>query len=162
MVTFLPGSRWVPTRHLSRIEWFGLVVAGIVLGIGGLGVRTLELMSRPPLTLAQIGGLTATYITVASLLALIPWLRTPRNVGLSSAGITIVYPFRHVAYPWNELMTMLGVDYGIVSFRPLSYNPKKQVGMDWLTLEQARAIVTDPRCPQVRMTDDQRRRIMAG
>jgi hypothetical protein len=50
------------------------------------------------------------------------------------------------------------VGWGVVNFYPNSVDPTKVVG-GWLsvTYEQARALLSDPRCPPVRLTDLQRR-----
>lgn len=154
----LPDSadvKWVPTRGIVWTRWMALAASLMLLVIGGLIVFAAG-TGPYPLTFQQQEPLIAILVVVPVLISIIPWLQSPQKVGLSTTGVTIVYPFRRVLLPWNDLMNVLHVTRGLVTFRPLSFNPKKQMGFQQVTFEQARAIFADPRCPQIILRHDQR------
>jgi len=95
-------------------------------------------------------------------LVLLFWLRAPKWVILSNEGVKIAYPLWSRSFRWSEMIRVVGVGMGTVTFRPNSA-PLNIVG-GWfnITPEQARAIITDPRCPAVDLKDEWRRSILQG
>lgn len=152
---------WLPKHGLSWLEKLA-IVSGLIVILIGLGIIIWVPTLHPGhLTPApDVIGIVALLVVGAVTGFVLFWLRVPRAVGISQSGIILAYPFRKVRYPWNDLMNVLEVSHDMVTFNPLSYNPKKQVGSDMISYAQARIILADPRCPRVWMRDDQRRLIM--
>ncbi len=149
------GTSWIPTRGLVWTRWMALAASLMLVVVGGFIVFAAG-TGPYPLTFQQQEPLIAILVVVPILISSIPWFQAPRRMGLSPEGVTIIYPLRRVLLPWNDLMNVLYVAHGLVTFRPLSFNPKKQMGFQEVTFEQARAIFADPRCPQVILRHDQR------
>ncbi len=153
-------------RSLSPIEQLSILVAAMIFA---LGVALLWLFDTTGPARAT-GGLSPVQNAVAlSLLALalvatplIFWLRQARAVHLSDDGVRIDYPLRTKSFPWPELMRVEGVGMGTVTFRPMS-SPVNSIG-GWfsISLEQARGIISDPRCPPVQLKEAFRRSIFQG
>ncbi len=147
---------WVPTRGFSRLELLLFTCSAALILMGGVFLcwgETSAIRIAPGLAIF----IFVVLVGAAAIIALSTWLRTPRTVGLSQKGILIAYPFRPVSFPWSDLMNVAFIGMGTVSFEPLSFNPQKQIGYQSVSIEQARAILADPRCPRVTLREEHRR-----
>ena len=94
------------------------------------------------------------FATLAGFMNGMAWLRMARKVGLSSEGVTIVYPFQKADVPWNELLDLRFVTQGVVLFRPLTQKVNDLSGSHQVTMEQAKAILADSRLQVSRLRDE--------
>jgi hypothetical protein len=156
------STHWIPTRGLAPVQWAGLGATALLITLAGLSSYWFQTNGRPPLTSPELVPLVILLILGATVLSLLPWLQTPRTVGLSPGGVRLVYPLRKVSVPWTDLMNVLNVSPRTVTFRPLSFNPKNLGGWHSISAEQARAILSDPRCPEVILHAEQRRIIFGS
>ena len=152
-----------PTKGLSRVRRLSIVAAVMAISLGSLVLFLIETTgpgrSAPPLSVEQIGLAYLGLGLLAAFALLVPWLQTARAVRVSDSGVVIEYPFRVHSFAWKDLMRVVGVGQGTVVFRPTS-SPENVVG-GWfsVSIEQARAILTDPRCPPGILREDFRRSI---
>ena len=157
------STRVWPTKELSAFRWLSILAAVIAITFGSLILWLTEATgpgrSSPPLSPIQVGlaylglGLVATFVLI------VPWLQTARVVRVSDSGVVIEYPLRVRSLPWSEVMRVEGVGLGTVTFRPLSAPTNAIGGWFSVSIEQARAILSDPRCPRVTLREDFRQSI---
>jgi hypothetical protein len=158
-----PAEIVIRKRSITTLELLAVVAALISFGFGSFFLWLLNTTgparSGSGLTQMQnmlvILGLGAASVLVP----LMFWLRQARAVHLSDSGVRIDYPLRVRSFPWSELMKVEGVGLGTVTFRPVS-SPTNIVG-GWfsISIEQARVILSDPRCPSPTIRDELRRAI---
>jgi len=157
------GSRAIPSKGVGELLAVS-IIAGLVAVVGGI-VTILIVQNVGPGKGTPVFGFPELLLTLTGLsafgvgLILLFWCRTPRSVMLTGDGVRIIYPVRSYSFPWHEMMRVVGVGLGTVTFRRTS-DPTNIVG-GWfnISLEQARAILSDPRCPPVDLRDDWRRSI---
>ncbi len=156
-------ERWIQAPWMSPLTKLSLVVGGaaiIALAVILYSLReTSSTKSGGLLSTEQIvlGMLFLTSVVV--LFALSPVIRGARAIGLSDNGVTIVYPWRRVDLPWGDLNGIKYVAQGIVVFEAGHKGRSAPAIVVEVTRGQARAILSDPRCPQIALTDAFRRSI---
>jgi len=149
----------LPTRGLTTPVLLGLAAAVVLVVVGSALLYLVQTLHGKPLPLTSLSipiGLIVAFTIVTPLFSL---SRRPSHARLSAEGLEINYPFRRVRVPWHDLMRVRAVTQGVVVFRSISDQVNRFGGAYWITLEQARAILADPRCPTVNLRDDQRRLI---
>jgi hypothetical protein len=150
---------WIPTRGLSFPLSISLAASIFLAVVGGLYLYLFQTIESHPLPFTTL-LLPISIVVVGSVfIPLFPFLRRPATLSISSEGVTIEYPRRRVRLPWNELMRLRYVGHDVMVFRTVSDTASKFGQAYQVSLLQARAILSDPRCPHVALTGDQRRLI---
>jgi len=157
------GTRVVPTKGLSRFRWFWIIIAAVAVFLGSLLLLLVETTgprrSSSPLSEGQIGLWYFVLGLLAAFLVLLPWLQTAQEVRVSDSGVEIKYPLRTHSFEWKDMMTVKDVGQGIVIFRPTS-SPVHAVGGSFIvSIDQAREILSDPRCAPTILPEEFRRSI---
>ena len=150
----------IPTRGATFPVLIALGASTFVVVVGGLFIYFVETVNGNPLPrpdlIVPVGLIVigAVFIPVPAL------LRRPREVARAEDGVSIRYPSRRVQVHWKDMMTIQFVGQGMVTFSPLSGGPASRGSSAYgVSLEQARAILDDPRCPKIALTDEVRRAI---
>lgn len=152
------GRAWIPTRGFRLPVAVGLLASAIVL-MGGILILYFTELRQPSLPIGDLLLPIVVIVAFACILPLFTVLRRPIGVELEGDGVTLDYPLKKVSVSWGELMKIQQVSHGIVIFRRL-HDPRTEFGgAYWVSLEQARAILADPRCPPVDMPETLRRAI---
>ncbi|HTZ61080.1 MAG TPA: hypothetical protein VMC82_00295 [Thermoplasmata archaeon] len=141
---------WIPTRGLTTPRWIALSASAFLVVAGGL----LLYSSRFIFPTSALEAFVILFATLAGFMNGMAWLRMARKVGLSSEGVTIVYPFQKADVPWNELLDLRFVTQGVVVFRPLTQKVNDLSGSHQVTMEQAKAILADSRLQVSRLRDE--------
>lgn len=157
--------RVVPSRGSSGLLKISTLAASIavvggtivILLIQGIGLQKGVAVFGPFALILLISSL---FIFAVGFVLLF-WAQTPRSVSLSSDGVKIVTPIKSHTIPWAEMMRVGGVGLGAVTIRRRSDPPDTVGGWFSISLEQARAILSDPRCPPVDLRDEWRQSILS-
>ncbi|MGP8146961.1 MAG: hypothetical protein ACLQAS_06075 [Thermoplasmata archaeon] len=134
----------------------GLAAATFLVVAGGLFLYLIQTIHGHPLPSTDLMFPIALIIVFAVIIALFALMRRPFGVALMSEGVEIAYPLRRIHLAWSELMTVRFVGQGVVVFRSLTDQVDRFGRACTVSFEQARAILTDSRCPKVVLRDDQR------
>jgi Bacterial PH domain len=148
-------AKWVPTRGLPPDVGLRLIATLALLVVGASLLYWLQTSGRPIIPPLTSIGLLLILALLGVVGVTVAWIQTPRAVGLTADGVVLRYSFRRVTLPWHELLTVRFVTDRVVVFRPLS-KPTSLGGWFQVTLEQARAILRDSRCPRVWIPEDKR------
>ena len=155
----VPPERWIPSHGLSFPVAVALASAGFLLAAGTVLIYAIDNLRSPRLSLAGLMFPIAIMIGLATFVLAVPISRRPFGVGLAANGVRIAYPGRRVLLEWADLMRLRYVGQGLVIFRALSDTKNRRGHAYQVSVSQARAILSDPRCPQISMSEDQRRLI---
>lgn len=147
---------WLPTRRVTTPVGIGLLSYALLI-VGSVAVSYF-FQTVPPHQISWRDLLVPWLVidAIGIVIPLLTILRRPIGVGLSSSGLELVYPFRTVRLVWLDLMNVKSVGQGMLVFRTKQDHRVEFGGAYWITLEQARAILSDPRCPHVDLRDDWR------
>ena len=154
-----PGEQWIPTRGLSWPLTMALATAGFLVIAGSAAIYFVGVSRGPQLSAPDLLLPIVIIVALGAFILVFPIRSRPSGVRLAASGVTVAYPGRKVSLEWSDLMRVRFVGHDVVVFRALSDTANKSGGAYQVSLAQARAILSDPRCPKVTMTDDQRRLI---
>jgi len=157
-----PLKRWIPTRGFSIPVGLGLTASAMLVVLGGMFLYVTQTLHGSPVPQSQLIFPITLIAVFAVVIPLFSVLRRPFGLSLSPDGVELVYPLRRVRVPWGDLMRVRSVTQGVVVIRVLSDKVNRFGGAYWISLEQARAILTDPRCPAVSMGEDYRKQILGA
>lgn len=149
----------IPTRGFSFHVGLQLLASALLVVVGGILIYLVQTLHGHPLPIAGLAVPIALIVVVAIFIPLPTILRRPACVGLSSFGVEIQYPLKRVHVEWHDVMRVRAVSHGVVVFRTLSDTQNRRTGAFWISVDQARAILNDPRCPGVYMPENLRRAI---
>jgi hypothetical protein len=152
---------WVQIRGLPPSFALRLIMVASMFVAGALITLGIESTGGRPLSLGTLVELFSLLAVIGALLLVLSWIQTPRAVGLTPSGVILRFAHRRVTLPWHEIMNVRYVTGSLVVFQPLSGRANSADGAFDLTLDQARAILRDPRCPPVSMPEDLRRGIFS-
>jgi hypothetical protein len=150
-------ATWLPTRGFVQPVAVGFTASALLLFFGGLCLYFIQTAQGRALPFVSLLPPIAIIVVFACIFPLFSLLRRPFGVELKSDGIRIKYPLKEVSFGWSDLMKIRSVAQGIVVFRSLSDPRTEFGGACWISREQARAILSDRRCPAVVMSDEFRR-----
>jgi Bacterial PH domain len=153
------AEQWIPTHGLRFVVTTAVAASTFLIVAGTALILVGDYSRSPRLPLSDFIPEFSTIVALVAFILTVPILRRPSGVGLATDGVTIRYPGRRIHVAWTDLMRVRFVGHDDVIFRTLSDVTNRYGHAYQITVQQARTILSDPRCPRVPLTEDQRRAI---
>jgi hypothetical protein len=155
-VTANNGRTWVEAHGIPP-RFYGMIGVGValpvfvlfemahILGPGGF-VHAVEFSPTgnywPFTILVYVGTASLALPTLLTIL----WI-APLRIGTSPEGVCVVTRLRLLNVPWESLRPHIAPPKGEWGVLVAGYSELRGPRIVWLTKEQARAVLTDPRAP---------------